>query len=131
MVWQTSPMPDRALKNGGRIQYWVPGHRFVRNLAHLLLERPSGFISCGANPAHSRSYGGHSDEIWMNPSTPTTSGLIVDHVAARLAARPHRRAFFFRQPLGRGASATASERPVPTRPADKGALDIVASCVRR
>lgn len=47
-----------------------------------------GFVSCGANTAAQIGpYYGYPDEIWMDPSSDAYQKLIVEHVAARLAAR--------------------------------------------
>jgi cysteinyl-tRNA synthetase len=49
---------------------------------------PSGFTSCGANArAQLGAYEDYDDETWMDPSNEEYARLIVDHVAARLAAR--------------------------------------------
>ncbi len=49
---------------------------------------PKGFVSCGANKAaHLGPYDGYPDETWMNPANAEYRRLIVEHVAARLAAR--------------------------------------------
>jgi cysteinyl-tRNA synthetase, unknown class len=49
---------------------------------------PPGFVGCGPNrAAHLGSYEGYPDETWMDPSNPDYRKLIVEHVAARLAAR--------------------------------------------
>jgi len=49
---------------------------------------PAGFTSCGANVAAQRgAYAGYPNEVWMNPANPAYQHLIVDYVAARLAAR--------------------------------------------
>lgn len=49
---------------------------------------PKGFVSCGANKAaHLGAYDGYPDETWMNPKNADYRRLIVEHVAARIAAR--------------------------------------------
>lgn len=49
---------------------------------------PAGFVGCGPNrAAHLGTYEGYPDETWMDPSNADYQKLIVDHVAARLAAR--------------------------------------------
>lgn len=49
---------------------------------------PSGFVSCKANvAAHRGAYDGYPDETWMDVGNADYQRLIVDHVAARLAAR--------------------------------------------
>lgn len=49
---------------------------------------PAGFVPCGSNRgAHLGAYEGYPDETWMNPADPAHQKLVVEHVAARLAAR--------------------------------------------
>ena len=49
---------------------------------------PEGFVGCGPNrAAHLGTYVGYADETWMDPSNADYRRLIVEHVAARLAAR--------------------------------------------
>lgn len=49
---------------------------------------PAGFVGCGPNrAAHLGTYDGYPDETWMDPSNADYQKLIVEHVAARLAAR--------------------------------------------
>ena len=49
---------------------------------------PAGFVPCGANrSAQLGAYEGYPDEVWMNPADPSYRKLIVEFVAARLAAR--------------------------------------------
>jgi cysteinyl-tRNA synthetase len=49
---------------------------------------PAGLVPCGLNTeAQLGPYEGYSDEVWMNPGNPAYQALILDHVAARLAAQ--------------------------------------------
>ncbi|MBI2390782.1 MAG: endo alpha-1,4 polygalactosaminidase [Deltaproteobacteria bacterium] len=49
---------------------------------------PSGFLSCKANTkAHRGAYDGYPDETWMDVGDADYQKLMVEHVAARLAAR--------------------------------------------
>jgi cysteinyl-tRNA synthetase len=49
---------------------------------------PAGFVPCGKNTAAKLgAYDGYPDETWMDPSNAEYRRLIVDHVAARIAAR--------------------------------------------
>jgi cysteinyl-tRNA synthetase len=48
---------------------------------------PTGFVSCGANQAAQLGqYSGYSNEYWMNVGNAAYQNLIVNYVAARLAA---------------------------------------------
>jgi cysteinyl-tRNA synthetase len=49
---------------------------------------PSGFVPCEQNrAAHLGAYEGYPDEVWMDPSNEAYRKLMVEHAAARLAAR--------------------------------------------
>ncbi len=49
---------------------------------------PAGFVSCSANrAAHLGAYDGYPDEQWMDAGNADYQHLMVDYVAARLAAR--------------------------------------------
>ncbi|WP_394847066.1 endo alpha-1,4 polygalactosaminidase [Pendulispora brunnea] len=49
---------------------------------------PAPFVPCGKNKkAQLGAYSGYSEETWMDPSDPDYQALMVDFVAARLAAR--------------------------------------------
>jgi len=49
---------------------------------------PAPFVACGKNKAAQLgAYAGYADEMWMDPSNADYQTLVVDFVAARLAAR--------------------------------------------
>ena len=49
---------------------------------------PPGFVPCEKNrAAQLGAYEGYPDEVWMDPSHPDYQKLMVEHAAARLAAR--------------------------------------------
>lgn len=50
---------------------------------------PAGLVSCGANTAAQLgAYAGYPDEVWMNVGNSDYQRLILEHVSARIAARP-------------------------------------------
>lgn len=49
---------------------------------------PPGMVACGPNrAAHLGAYDGYPNETWMDPGNTDYAKLVVEHVAARLAAR--------------------------------------------
>ncbi len=79
----------RTLRGGGRnrvLSYLNLGscERFRSYWAHV----PSGFVACGANAAAMLgAYAGYPDETWMDLGNADYQTLLVEYVAARLAAR--------------------------------------------
>jgi cysteinyl-tRNA synthetase len=76
-----------ALKAGGRnrvISYMNVGA--CENFREYFNKAPPGFVPCRENLRAQRGrYAGYPDEIWMDPSNPDYTRLIVDHVALRLS----------------------------------------------
>jgi len=83
-----TPAQIRTLKAGGRntvITYLNIGS--CERSRRYWSRAPAGFIPCGGNrAAQIGPYRGFPDEVWMNPANPDYQRLIVEHVAAQLAA---------------------------------------------
>src|SRR6185436_21026753 len=84
-AWTAAEITE--LKAGGRnrvISYMNVGS--CENFREYFNQAPPGFVPCKNNLRAQRGrYSGYPDEIWMDPSNPDYSKLIVDHVAVRLA----------------------------------------------
>ena len=78
-----------VLKAGGRnrvISYINVGA--CESFRDYFRRAPTGFVPCVANRVAQRGqYAGYPDEIWMDPSDRNHQRLLIEHVAARLAAR--------------------------------------------